>query len=82
MLVREVKVTPYRGMYNARACCRALYEIVKKPTNIGKLKPYIEHCTSCTAAFLRGFTDSEGSVHTYKGTICITNTNLKLLKYV
>jgi len=45
------------------------------------LKPYIEHCRKCTAAFLRGFFDSEGCVDTL-GVLTASNSDLELLDYV
>jgi intein-encoded DNA endonuclease-like protein len=60
---------------------KTLYEFLRKPVDLDRLKKYIEHCDRCTAAFLRGFADSEGSVYK-KGQIFITNTDLRLLTYV
>jgi intein-encoded DNA endonuclease-like protein len=60
---------------------KTLYELLKKPINIKKLRRYIEHCPKCMAAFLRGFFDSEGSVRD-DGVITVGNSNYRLLKYV
>jgi len=60
---------------------RTLYELLKKPIDIKKLRKYIEHCRKCIAACLRAFFDSEGSVRD-DGVITIGNTNYQLLKYV
>ncbi len=60
---------------------RTLYELLKKPADIDRLRPYIEHCKRCMAAFLRGFIDSEGCVDR-QGYIRIINTDLQLLQYV
>ena len=46
-----------------------------------RLKPYVEHCEGCMAAFLRGFFDSDGCVNK-QGHITITNSDLNLLTYV
>jgi intein-encoded DNA endonuclease-like protein len=60
---------------------KTLYELLRKPVELDRLKPYVEHCERCVAAFIRGFADSEGSVHK-RGYIFIFNTNLRLLTYV
>lgn len=46
-----------------------------------ELKPFIEHCAECSAAFLRGFFDSEGCVDK-SGSITASNCDIDLLKYV
>jgi intein-encoded DNA endonuclease-like protein len=60
---------------------QTLYELLKKPVDLDKLKKYIEYCEECIAAFLRGFVDSEGYVDK-KGYIYIYNTDYELLTYV
>jgi intein-encoded DNA endonuclease-like protein len=70
-----------KGMYVIEVCSQTLYELLKKPVDINKLKKYIEHCEKCMSAFLRGFADSEGSV-SERGQIIIYNTNHELLEYV
>jgi len=60
---------------------KTLYELLRKPVDLDRLKKYIEHCERCVAAFLRGFADSEGSVYK-RGHIFIFNTDLRLLTYV
>jgi intein-encoded DNA endonuclease-like protein len=60
---------------------QTLYELLKKPVDLERLKKYIEHCERCTAAFIRGFADSEGSVDK-RGYIYIYNTDYELLTYV
>jgi intein-encoded DNA endonuclease-like protein len=60
---------------------RTLYELLKRPVDIKKLRKYIEHCRKCMAACLRAFFDSEGSVRD-DGSIIVGNTNYQLLKYV
>jgi intein-encoded DNA endonuclease-like protein len=60
---------------------QTLYELLKKPVDLERLKKYIEHCERCTAAFIRGFADSEGSVDK-RGYIIIYNTDYELLTYV
>ena len=46
-----------------------------------ELKPFVEHCAECSAAFLRGFFDSEGCVDK-SGSITASNCDIDLLKYV
>jgi intein-encoded DNA endonuclease-like protein len=60
---------------------QTLYDLLKKPVELDRLKKYIEHCERCMAAFLRGLADSEGSV-SEEGYIIIYNTNRELLEYV
>jgi intein-encoded DNA endonuclease-like protein len=60
---------------------KTLYEFLRKPIDLDRLKPYVEHCERCVAAFIRGFADSEGSVDKH-GYIYITNTNIKRLIYI
>jgi len=58
-----------------------LYQLLKKPVNLDRLKKYIEHCGNCMAAFLRGFFDSEGCIDK-RGYMFLSNTDLRLLEYV
>jgi intein-encoded DNA endonuclease-like protein len=60
---------------------RTLYELLKKPIELERLKKYIEHCERCTTAFIRGFADSEGSINE-EGYINVCNTDRSLLEYV
>jgi intein-encoded DNA endonuclease-like protein len=69
------------GRYDVTVDSKTLYELLKKPVNLDRLKKYIEHCERCMAAFLRGFADSEGSVDK-RGYITISNTNYELLIYI
>jgi intein-encoded DNA endonuclease-like protein len=68
-------------LYVVEAYSQTLYELLKKPVELDGLKKYIEHCERCTAAFLRGFADSEGHV-SKEGYIHTYNTNRELLEYV
>ncbi|MEM0482131.1 MAG: LAGLIDADG family homing endonuclease [Nitrososphaerota archaeon] len=61
--------------------CKALYQLLRKPLDIERLKPFVENDTECIAAFLRGFFDSEGSV-AENGVVTVCNTDLRLLGYV
>jgi intein-encoded DNA endonuclease-like protein len=69
------------GRYVVEVGSKTLYELLRKPVDLERLKKYIEHCERCMAAFLRGFADSEGSVNK-RGYICIYNTDQRLLIYV
>jgi intein-encoded DNA endonuclease-like protein len=60
---------------------KTLWELLRRPIDLEKLRKYIEHCEKCLAAFLRGFADAEGSVDK-NGYISIYNTELRLLMYV
>ncbi len=67
--------------YVVEARSKTLYQMLKKPVDMRKLKRYIEHCKDCMAAFVRGFADSEGCIDK-NGYIAIYNTDLRLLTYV
>ncbi|GBC70397.1 hypothetical protein HRbin02_00164 [Candidatus Calditenuaceae archaeon HR02] len=69
------------GRWVTVAKSRTLYELLKKPIDIHKIRPFIEHCDKCIAMFLRGFFDSEACV-AEDGTIVAYNTDYKLLTYV
>ncbi|MCS7133008.1 MAG: hypothetical protein NZ918_04760 [Aigarchaeota archaeon] len=64
---------------------KELYDLLRKPIDIERIRPFVEHCDKCMAAFIRGFADAEGSVCKDKenlGHILIANTDLELLSYV
>jgi intein-encoded DNA endonuclease-like protein len=69
------------GKYVVEVRSQTLYELLRKPVDLERLKKYIEHCERCIAAFLRGFADLEGSVNK-RGYIFILNTDLRLLTYI
>jgi intein-encoded DNA endonuclease-like protein len=56
-----------------------LYRFLQK--QFKELQPFIEHCFECSAAFLRGFFDSEGSVGK-DGSLTAWNSDKSLLIYV
>jgi intein-encoded DNA endonuclease-like protein len=60
---------------------KTLWELLKKPVDLERLRKYIEHCEKCMAAFLRGFFDAEGCV-SKSGYILAFNTNYEVLTYV
>jgi intein-encoded DNA endonuclease-like protein len=66
--------------YVAEARSKTLYELLRKPVDLKRIKKYVEHCKKCTAAFLRGLFDSEGRV-SKNGYITLYNTNYELLVY-
>ena len=68
------------GKYVAKAKSKTLYELLRKPIDLKRIKKYVEHCPKCTAAFLRGLFDSEGCV-SKEGYIYLHNTNYELLVY-
>jgi intein-encoded DNA endonuclease-like protein len=68
------------GKYIAEADSKTLYELLRKPVDLKRIKKYVEHCKKCTAAFLRGLFDSEGHVHK-RGYIYLHNTNYEVLVY-
>jgi len=68
------------GRFVAEAKSKTLYELLKKPINIDKIRQYIEHDIRCIGAFLRGFFDSEGGVHG-NGSIRVYNSDKSLLEY-
>jgi intein-encoded DNA endonuclease-like protein len=70
-----------RGLYYVEVGSRTLYELLKKPIDIEKIRRYVEHCERCMAMFLRGFFDSEGCV-SEDGYITAYNTNYELMLYV
>jgi intein-encoded DNA endonuclease-like protein len=69
------------GKYVAKAKSKTLYELLKKPVDLKRIRKYVEHCPKCVAAFLRGFFDSEGCVHK-AGYIYLFNTNYEVLVYI
>jgi len=69
------------GYYYVEVESRTLYELMKRPIDIKKIRRFVEHCERCMAMFLRGFFDSEGSVNKH-GYILAYNSNYELLVYV
>jgi intein-encoded DNA endonuclease-like protein len=69
-----------RGTYVVITASKTLYELLKKPIDLKRIKEYVEHCPKCTAAFLRGLFDSEGNV-SKNGYISLYNTNYEVLVY-
>jgi len=69
------------GKYVVEVRSQTLYELLRKPVDLDRLKKYIEHCEKCVAAFIRGFADSEGCANK-SGHIFILNTDQRLLTYI
>jgi DNA endonuclease len=67
-----------RSLWQTDVCSMLLYRCLTKP--LTELKPTIEHCDRCTAAFIRGFFDAEGS--SSSGVATCYNTNTGVLSYV
>jgi len=70
-----------RRLHYVRTSSRELYELLRKPADMERLKPFVEHCEECMAAFLRGFIDSEGHIDSHR-VIYVFNTDIELLQYV
>ena len=77
---KPIRPKEYAGTYVAEATSKTLYELLKKPVDLKRIKKHVEHCKKCTAAFLRGLFDSEGCV-SEKGYITLINSNYELLAY-
>jgi intein-encoded DNA endonuclease-like protein len=77
----KLKVERSTGYYYIKVESKTFYELLKKPVDLEKLRKYIEHCDKCSAAFLRGFFDAEGSI-SENGSIHLVNSDYRLLKYV
>ncbi|BAJ50585.1 conserved hypothetical protein [Candidatus Caldarchaeum subterraneum] len=69
------------GKWVVVVASKVLYQLLRKPIDIDRIRPFVEHCERCVAMFLRGFFDSEGSVSKL-GTITVYNTDYQLLVYV
>ncbi|MEM3952592.1 MAG: LAGLIDADG family homing endonuclease, partial [Nitrososphaerota archaeon] len=69
------------GAFMVKVESKALYELLKKPIDINKIAPYVEHCEECMRRFARSFFDSEGGVGK-DGRIYCYNTDIQLLQYV
>jgi len=41
------------GRYIAEAASKTLYELLRKPVDLKRIRKYVEHCKKCIAAFLR-----------------------------
>jgi intein-encoded DNA endonuclease-like protein len=67
-------------IYIAEATSKTLYELLRKPVDLKRIKKYVEHCEKCMAAFLRGLFDSEGCV-SERGYVYLYNTNYEVLVY-
>jgi intein-encoded DNA endonuclease-like protein len=68
------------GQYVAEAWSKTLYELLKKPVDLKRIRKHIEHCPKCVAAFLRGLFDAEACIGN-NGHIKLYNTNYEVLVY-
>jgi hypothetical protein len=66
------------GLWQTDVLSMLLYTLLARP--LFELIPYAEHCDKCSAAFLRGFFDAEGS--SSGGFASCSNTKLDVLAYV
>jgi len=87
-LGRKKPYKPYwdkrRRYWVVRAYSKELYELLKRPVDLEKIRPYVECSKECMAAFLRGLADAEGSADKYEGNlghVSIANTDLRLIEY-
>jgi intein-encoded DNA endonuclease-like protein len=78
--IRPRKIAKEAEKYVVEAVSKTLYELLKKPVDLKRIKPYVEHCPRCAAAFLRGLFDSDGHVDK-RGYIRLYNTNYEVLVY-
>ncbi len=69
------------GEFRVEVRAKVLYELLKKPIDINRIAPFVEHCEECMRRFARSFFDSEGYVDKY-GRIYCYNSDLQLLQYV
>jgi intein-encoded DNA endonuclease-like protein len=66
--------------YAIEITSKTLYELLKKPVDLKRIRRHVEHCPKCAAAFLRGLFDSEAYI-SKEGYIYLHNTNYDLLVY-
>lgn len=82
LLGQRTPYEPWWDKWNRQWCvlCYSvlLYRFLQQP--LEKLRPYVEHCRDCVAAFIRAIFDNEGSI---SGRILtVHNTNRELLLYI
>lgn len=82
LLGREKPLLPRWDNNNSHwrvsACSILLHDFLRQP--LDRLKPYIEHCRDCVAAFLRAFLDGEAGI--YKRMLTVYNTDRGMLCYI
>jgi intein-encoded DNA endonuclease-like protein len=69
------------GRYRIEITSRILYELLRKPVDLKRIRRYVEHCPKCAAAFLRGLFDSEGCIGKDGRYIKLYNTDYEVLVY-
>jgi len=77
----KLKIRKGTRKYFVEVESKTLWELLRRPIDLERLRKYIEHCEKCMAAFLRGFFDAEGCV-SKSGYILAFNTNYEVLTYV
>lgn len=72
----------YMNLWYVNPCSKQLYMLLKGK-DIDKVRPFIEHCSDCVHAFIRGLADAEGwvDIHIRKCRIYIVNTDRRLMEY-
>jgi len=87
-LRREKPYRPYwnknLGRWVAKAYSKELYELLKRPVDLERIRPYVECSKECMAAFLRGLADAEGNANKNEGNlghVSIANSDLRLIEY-
>jgi intein-encoded DNA endonuclease-like protein len=75
-------IRPYKcaDRYFIDVKSKTLGELLRKPIDLKRIKPYVEHCPKCVVAFLRGLFDSEACI-SERGYIRLYNTNYEVLVY-
>jgi intein-encoded DNA endonuclease-like protein len=75
-----IRPRKYAGHYVVEAVSKTLYELLRKPVDLKRIRKYVEHCPKCAAAFLRGLFDSEAYI-SKEGYIKLYNIDYDLLVY-
>jgi len=83
VLGRKIPKTRFQkdGTFVVEVCSKTLYELLKKPIDIDRIRQYVGHCVRCICTFLRGFFDSEGGIFG-NGKIRVYNSDKSLLEYI
>jgi len=81
-VLRRKPIRPWKNAktYVVEAKSKTLYDLLRRPVDLKRIKKYVEHCKKCIVAFLRGLFDSEAYVDE-RGHIYLYNTNYEVLVY-
>jgi intein-encoded DNA endonuclease-like protein len=74
----RVRRSEKRNRWIVQGSSVLLYRFLNRPWQW--LKPWVEHCEECTAAFLRAFYDGEGSMSGRQ--LILYNTQANILLYI